>query len=372
MSESEIITWLQEVLVGNTPALPDNSKQCITDTLELSDWHGVTPLVHYKLSEKDNLNLYPSDLNEQLSARTRQTIAVSLLWKQEIINVHKALEDAKLKFLLIKGFPLAWSLYPAPHLREYSDIDVLFPDYETTMKAWQILEDMDYARPNAISGKYISYQFSCYRAGISDHSCVLDLHWRVNNHYYFASALKFEELEKSSRRIPGFAPNMRTLAPEYALLLACLHRIAHTQDNKSDRLIWLYDIHLLAESFNIEQWNCFSVLATGKKLSSICHDGLMNCKNRFNTRIPEDVIENFVHHGKNDPIQSQSLATNRKYLLTSIQTMPGWTARICFLREHLLPPADYMLKKYNTDKKWLLPVLYVKRIANGIQKLFKT
>ena len=370
VSENEIIAWLQLVLANGTPRLPASNDQFITDTLLLADWHGVTALIHHKLSGNNNPENYPAEFNRQLSARNNRIIAGTLLWKQEMINVQRLLHAAGLKSLLIKGFPLSYILYPEPGLRLYSDIDILFPDLESAEKAWNIVGNTGYTRPVTVSGKYISHQFSCYRTGTSGFTWALDLHWRINNHYFFANALTFDELESSSVPLTGFDPEMRTLSPEYAMLLACLHRIAHTQDHKSDRLIWLYDIHLLASAFSSEQWTVFSELATGKKLSGICLDGLMNCNKRFKTKLPEEIIELFQRQGKNDPIQPDGISSNWKYLLRSIQTMPGWTERCCFLREHLLPPSDYILIKYKTDKKWLLPVLYLRRIVGGIKKLF--
>ena len=359
------------VLAGEPPALPHDDDQFITDTLQLADWHGVTALIHHELSVDNRLEKYPHAFIQQLTARNNRIVAGKLLWKQEMINVQKSLRSAKIRSLLIKGFPLSYILYPAPHLRLYSDIDILFPDFETTEKAWNTLANMGYTRPVTTSGKYISHQFSCYRSGASGFPFALDLHWRVNNHYFFASALTFEELDSTSMKLPGLEPEMRTLLSEYALLYACMHRIAHLPFNESNRLVWLYDIHLLAKSFNEDQWTHFVDLATMKKLSSVCLDGLLECKTRFNSALPENVLEKLRQEGTNDPVRPAELTSTWKYNLTIYKTMPGWTERLCLLREHLFPPSDYMLNKYKTNNKWLLPYLYLKRITGGLKKLFK-
>lgn len=371
MSENEIIAWLQKVLGGDTPALPANNDRLITDTLQLADWHGVTALIHHKLSRDNNLVNYPAEFIKQLSARNNQIIAGTMLWTQEMIKLQRSLHAARLKSLLIKGFPLSYTLYPEPHLRLYSDIDILFPDQKSAEKAWNILEKTGYTRKAALSGKYISHQFSCYRTGSSGFSWVLDMHWRINNHYFFANALTFDELNSSSVPLTGLNPEMRTLSPEYALLFACIHRIAHTPYAESNRLVWLYDIHLLAESFNPGQWSRFSELAMEKKLSSISADGLLNSKIRFNTILAENILKFLQFEGANDPIQAVDLSSAWKYHLGNLHTMPGWAERFCFLREHLFPPSEYMLEKYNRQNKLWLPILYVSRFAGGFMKLFK-
>lgn len=368
MSKNEIIAWLQKVLAGDVPALSRNDGQFITDVLELADWHGVTALIHHKLSAENNLEYYSAEFKRQLTARNKRNIAGILLWKQEITNIYNSLHNANIRLLLVKGFPLSYTLYPEPHLRIYSDIDILFPEYESVERAWNILQETGYTRPVIVSGKYISHQFSCYRTGTSGFSFALDLHWRISNHNFFANALTFDELESSSIPLTGIEQEMRTLSPEYALLFACMHRVAHIPFGEADRLAWLYDIHLLAESFNSGQWTFFSELAKKKDLSSVCRDGLLNSRERFKTKLPEDYLGMLQREGTDDPVQPVSLTSAWKYQLVNFKTMPGWTERVGLLREYLLPPAEYMLAKYKTDKKWLLPYLYIKRIVGGLKR----
>jgi hypothetical protein len=51
----------------------------------------------------------------------------------------------------------------------------------------------------------------------------------------------------------------------------------------------------------------------------------------------------------------------RGLLLAEVRALDGWGERWRLLREHAFPPADYMLRKYETRRRWLLPVLYVRR-----------
>jgi hypothetical protein len=47
---------------------------------------------------------------------------------------------------------------------------------------------------------------------------------------------------------------------------------------------------------------------------------------------------------------------------------PRAAARL--MREHLLPPAEYMEAKYGVTSRTLLPAYYVKRVLTGMSKWF--
>ena len=104
--EQQIIAWLQNVLAGDTPALPDGGGETITAILQQADRHGVTALIFDRLSENKVLESYPATFTRQLNGKTEQSIALHLLWKQEITGIHRSLQDARISPLYFKGFPL--------------------------------------------------------------------------------------------------------------------------------------------------------------------------------------------------------------------------------------------------------------------------
>jgi len=68
-------------------------------------------------------------------------------------------------------------------------------------------------------------------------------------------------------------PDALAVSPVHALLLACMHRGTHRHNpyyvsgephTGGDRLIWLYDLHLLAESFGEHDWQSFIARADAK------------------------------------------------------------------------------------------------------------
>lgn len=372
MPELQIITWLREVLSGNTPPLPGISSDVHADILQTAERNGVTALIFHVLNANNKWTNYPDELRRRFSERTMQLVSISLLWKQEFLEVHSRLLDAKLPLLLLKGLALSYNLYPAPYLRPFGDVDVLFQDQETTEKAYKLLETAGYKRPNEISGKYIYHLLSCRKNSPTGFIFTLGLHWRINNLNYFANAYSYEELEATSQSVPQLSPEVHTLSLENALLLACLHRIAHTPDGKSNRLIWLYDIHLLANIMEEHQWTAFIDMSIRKNLAGVSVNGLLKSKKNLNTYIPDRVIDALNNHASTDPFHAMQNGSRWIFYFRIFQSMPGWTERLCFLLENLLPPSEYMLVKYNRKNIFWLPILYILRLAGGLTKVFKS
>ena len=374
MSEDPINAWLQGVLSGSTPPLPGGkgSEQLLrplSDNLQKAEWHGVTSLLYYILNENHKWSHYPDELQRQFAERTREIIAVALLWKQEITSIYQLFSKEHISSLLLKGFPLAYNLYAEPYLRLFGDVDILFPDRDTTERAGKLLETLGYTRPNEISGEYLCHQFSCTRQSTTGFVFTIGLHWRLNNANYFANAFSYDELASASVPVVLPGADMRTLSPVHSLLFACMHRLAHTVDGKADRLIWFYDLHLLAKSFDHSQWESFTELATGKNLCSACLDGLEKCRNRLNTHVPEEVIKTLKSHAVQERFKPLYNAPAWRYFFMNIQSLPGWSAKLKLLREQLFPSPEYMYARFNCRHKAMLPLLYIRRTAQSLPKL---
>ena len=165
--------------------------------------------------------------------------------------------------------------------------------------------------------------------------------------------------------------DIKALGPFHALLLACMHRIAHKPEKQENRLIWLYDIHLLAGEFNEQQWQAFVTMAKSKALCGICLDGLQKTIETFKTVVSKSVIDQLTAGSKNESFSSSMGESRISMEVANLRALPGWKERIGLVKETVFPDANYMLKKYNTQHKLLLPYLYIKRAVGGMFKLFQ-
>src|SRR5262249_51587245 len=155
---------------------------------------------------------------------------------REITRVLASLREAGVTALVLKGGALAYTHYPAPHLRPRGDTDLLVTR-EDRARAQEALDDLGYRRQNSVSRDAVHTQWMFRRhEGRLPHT--IDLHWAISNRPLFARMLSFDELRRDARPIATLGADALAPAPVHALILACVHRVAHHDD--APTLIWLY------------------------------------------------------------------------------------------------------------------------------------
>jgi hypothetical protein len=376
MQDTEAL--LCAMLRGENPAWPVAGDADLTaGFLERSLYHGVQPLFHYLVkSEQVAAQGWPQAVLEechwQAIAWTMWELRHQVLLKQ----VLELLAGMGVQPVLFKGTALAYSLYPGPALRSRGDTDLIVSMVDRVRVA-EALEGLGFTREAGVSGAFISYQatFTLTEASGSSHS--LDLHWRINNSQLLARLFSYEELRSRAQALPELSPHAFAASPVDALLLACMHRSGHKQSPyyvdgvahySGDRLIWIYDIHLLARKLTQDEWTEFMSLATQKGLRAVCLEGLALAQTCFSTPIESAVIEGLARHGHPEPIAQymESSAVRRRWL--DFCAIDGWRGKRGFLTEYLFPPAGYMLQKYQDTGSTWLPWLYVRRMKDGLSK----
>jgi len=203
---------------------------------------------------------------------------------------------------------------------------------------------------------------------------VVDLHWRVNNRQVFAQALPWEDAYSRSVRVPRLSPFARALGPPHALLLACMHRAAHLSADgpEGDRLIWRFDIHLLAKAMTVGEWGEFVELCVAKKVRNIGMAALTATREAFATPIPVDVSEALWKESSGELSASYLHGNRRRLFLTNLRALATWRLRATLMRESLFPPAAYVLEKYSSHARWMLPWWYARRAAEGVWKMSRS
>jgi hypothetical protein len=341
-------------------------------------YHGVTALLYQQLHSTGAWDNCPVELCYPLRDKAHQQAVQELIRQHELIEVLAALAQAGIHPLLLKGTPLAYTIYSSPALRDRGDTDFLISRKE--LEATEtVLAKLGYQRRNAVSGQFISTQcsFSKHYHGLSH---VLDVHWKISNAQIFAQALTYSEMAAQAIAIPSLGPYARAPGLVHALLHACLHRINHFHSPYysgavphygGNRLIWLYDIHLLAQTMEAQQWEQLLCLARAKHLYGVCLDGLTISQQAFATTLPQGLLNslNKVRHPSEIAV-SRLTKSRQQYFRVNILALPSWSERFILLKEILFPPPAYMLAKYRKTNPLLLPLFYLRRATTGIRKLF--
>jgi hypothetical protein len=292
---------------------------------------------------------------------------VALAQNRELRAVLDGLAAEGLPALVIKGAHLAMSHYPSPELRPRSDTDLLIREQDrAAVRA--CLGRLGYAPLPHVTGGVAFTQCQFWRIDRAGVRHGLDVHWRVANPRAFADRLTWDGLQRGRVSLPALGGHAFAPSAPHALMLACLHRTAH-HDN-SDRLIWLFDIRLLASAMSSGGWEAVADLSARTGLAGVVASGLRAAERKLRACVPPEVLKRLdgTAAGAVEP-DLQRFVEGRQsplgVLFSDWRRLTGWRLRSAFLREHLFPPAEYMARKYRVDTRGALPFLYVHRLVAG-------
>jgi putative nucleotidyltransferase-like protein len=312
--------------------------------------HGMLPLVYL-------LGGIPSLRQEALDAAVIEALRLADL--REVLGVLGAAA------LIVKGTALAYSIYPTPELRPRLDTDLLIARGEIE-RVRRALTSIGFAETLTSGDELGVRQHSFSRQDRFEVTHIYDVHLDIANNAVVADALRYAELRARAVPLPAIAPDALGLCNADALLHACIHRVVHHHD--SDRLIWLYDIHLLRERMTDEEHRQFWELAVERKVAAICMASVEAANRMFGGAVPPrlDVAS--------DEPSSAFLNRHRRYsavIAGDLAALPGWRARFKRLRQLAFPPPEFMMRSFGAPWRVLLPLLYAYRGFRGVTRMFR-
>lgn len=373
MNENTVEYLMCAALRGEHPAWPDSGDAALAAAfIERSEYHGVQALLYERLHAAPG---WPQDVLQAL----HQSAIGGAMWElrhhQVVAEMLATLARIGVEPVLFKGTALAYSLYPDPALRTRGDTD-LFVAPRDKARTLDALAALGFARVLEL-GELTSYQACLTRevAGGGEHT--LDLHWKINNSELLARLFDYGELRRDAVPLPALSPHALGAGPVHALLIACMHRAGHKQapyyvdgvaHYSGDRLIWLYDIDLLARALDPAQWTEFVSLAGKKGLRAVCLEGIEQARARFATPVPADVMDALGEPGPIEPAAAYLDAGHLRRRWLDFWAHEGLAGRLRFARELVFPPADYMRERFPDARPGWLPWLYARRALGGLRR----
>jgi hypothetical protein len=328
-----------------------------------ADAHGVDALVADRLLGADGT---PPEWRATLLECARRRAAADLAATPGLRTALAALDDAGCRPLVVKGAHLAYTRYPRSDLRPRSDSDVIVPA-SAREGAERVLLSIGYRRGDSSGGELITSQ----RGFVLSHGAAeihaIDLHWRVANAELFADTLTHEELWPRRVVIDALGPFAWGPSDADALILGCVHRVAHHFDD--DRLIWIYDLHLLASRFTEAEWAVVAERARDRGVAGICARGLQHAAAAFGTRVPPATLAALIQAGARPEEAARiAYARPRRHIANvaaDFRALPRWSDRLRLAAEHVFPPASYMRGVYAPTSRAPLAFLYARRACRG-------
>ncbi len=365
-----IRSWLAATLRGEMPVFDQARLGSVDDVLSMAHDHGVAMLLYEQIKHNPDGRIYPQALLDRLAEIERNEVASELFRLAEARAALSCLQGAGIPVLVLKGTALAYSLYPEPYLRPRTDTDLLFQDAKAAEAAGVALEAIGYECLSLMpkpDKNAISFEVAYQRTSKHGTSQIMDIHWALANNALYGARFSNAELLTETREIPALGANAKGLGLVHAMAHACMHRVAHIPEGQGDKLIWLYDIHLLSSRFTEQDWADFLSIAKQRQLAGAFGSGLQETVTTFNTALPAEVLPLLLKLAKKERFKV-SKATSSAYIDLHGLFWMTHGQRWHWFVQTLFPPVEYMRQRDGLVSAYGLPMAYAKRIYKRIFK----
>lgn len=333
-------------------------------------FHGVAGL----LVDSAALADWPASLAERLRDQARAQAMWELRHRQLLAQLLPALADQGIPALLLKGSAIAYDLYDRPAARSRGDTDLLV-QRASLGKARAVLQALGFRQYELHDGldDELAQQEIWTMSGDGGSSHGIDLHWEVLNAQSLKHVLPADECLASTRALSSLSVAARTLDRPRFLLHTCVHRAMHRiapyfTDGKphydEGRLIWSWDIKLLAQAMVGDEWPGFGRLAADKGVADACLSGLQAAVDDFGAPVPPHVLAGLKAAGGGGYLRGNALQRAWR----DLRSVSGSGAKWRYLRGRLLPAPGFMRAKYPTMARAPLIVLYARRLAESLRR----
>ncbi|WP_191621161.1 nucleotidyltransferase family protein [Marinihelvus fidelis] len=304
---------------------------------------GVAALLDQRLADDAATGLSENS-RRALRDEARRDAAMDLALNDTLQKCWQILKNNGIDALLLKGAALARTVYPHSRLRPRCDTDIWVRQSDAP-RLIGTFRDAGYTLVNDDLETRSRKQFQATREQFQGAALWFDVHHRLSNRLHFMDALDFDDCLGSAVPVtnpeqPPFdgtgtiaGQRMVTLSDPKQLLHLCIHRIAHGRNRESQRLIWLYDIHLLFGQMSSTGREGFLELALSRGLGCICGDALQACQDAFGLEINAMYLDALTARRKQEPTARLANASPWRWAWADFSGQSGWRAKWQFLAE---------------------------------------
>ena len=225
-------------------ALPDGAAAA---RVAAEDWglaatrarsHGIGPLLHFALRQA-RVEI-PSPAAETLSDATSEAALLATRVRSTLRTALACLERAQIPVIVLKGWPLAERLYPAPELRSMLDVDLLVESSNATRAKDTLIAQGGRFSASEATQRYHAEHHHHWPPIEGVGPASVEIHFRG----VVGFGVTLEAAPLFERALPDkfeAIPFLRMGIEDEALYLA-----AHGAGHLYEQLCWLLDLKLLA------------------------------------------------------------------------------------------------------------------------------
>lgn len=356
--------WIQAAITGRD--LPEFLQTDAVEIEALAREEGVLALLDAAYSARASVGI--PGLRKALHAAAMRETAVELDRMAQARRVLSALADAGVDVLVLKGAALAYWLYDAPAQRPRCDMDVLVASQVEAERVVPVLMAVGYSLVAEVGVEASAeFEIALERRSPGGNVHTVDLHWRLLNHAVLARGFGFEELWWHSIPIPKLHAQARGLGRVHALVHALLHRVTNFPGGRHNRLVWLYDIHLLAGGFCADDWQSSLRICADKAIAAPCLDGLRASRDVFGTAIPAGIETDLQAIATGEAWQLDASLDQGAMDRAHLRAL-SWPRKIGWLWRKLFPSVEFMRYRYGASGVFGLLRAYLRRWWVGVRR----
>lgn len=377
-SEPEIDRFLAAALSQEEVAWPTHwaPEPVGADVVRRIAYHGISGLLSDRLRA---LHAWP----REVLARIRELSLAQAMWETRhrivLARLLGAFAEADVCTLFLKGTGLAYDLYQNPAARARGDTDLLVAR-DKLQQARQVLTSLGFVvDPNVAGLSDDLHLQEIWRLDHPDESRHdIDVHWQVMNSFALSNTIGVEACFAGAIALPRLARQALTLDHVTMLVHTALHKATHIvspyfSDGQAyyggDRLIWSYDIHLLAQAFSEDEWTRLLKVARKDGIAEVCLAALVCARDGLGTHVPGEVLRELkaaVPEDRQSSFLLRSGQLGRAW--QDLQALVGWRRKVAFMRSRVLPPRAFVRAKYPELANQPLLVLYLRRAVGLVRK----
>ena len=332
--------------------------------------HWIFPLVYFKLKNSGKIKNLPSEAIEQLKKTFLRSKINILIAEQQLKEILYSFKNSGIDALVLKGVHLAFTHYPHPATRLFSDIDLLLRP-EDIPKARRIMEKLGYVG--------VDKRYSLCRDFSKDEIFLhktkkyfkVEFHWHLHCFSFVKESIDIDDLFESAIDVETGLIEFKAFSSIDALIHRALS--IYLSDNQSLRIIWLYDLFLLTKALKTsEDWNrlwnrCIQQKTLIPVISSL------HILSKFFSLEPLEMYENIFSYpkpSKEEFLFYKNLPNNYENLLRFVKLhfskSTPWHKRLIYFFHLLFPHPNYIKHAYPPADGFRLPFAYLRRIKNRV------
>jgi len=319
---------------------------------------GVAPLLHSILDRLESrgqsgIAAIPPSVKAQLAQSYYSNAAYNAVLCRELAGVLAALTEAGVPVILLKGAALIKTIYADPADRPMNDLDLLVRRADIP-RAVSALQARGFQR---LMDNYI--RFHVFLLGGQAGQVSVELHWSlVLNDQRFPALIDW--FWGQSEPLKATSSLASVLSPTAQLLYLTAH--LGLQHKGEERLIWFYDLSLLAARRCEDiDWDGLLQQAVQAGWADALYQAFSMVQDRFGLidgtlPLPEGWLERLQQQADLQPAQpGLTVGILKTWKESSVRD------RLGLLRGALFPRPAYLRWRYHPRPEWLWPLWYLRR-----------